>query len=138
MEWSQKQKRGSKHTLSFRSHLPTRRDPPHVIVSNMMVEPASVPTPTLTCKQINFTIRPASLPWDCPGPRCACHWHKTRWMILILQWLTDCQGMDKRGSFCCITCSSASSLVPPRPDTTMMRASGNAPNTGSSSPAQWY
>lgn len=40
-------------TLSFRSHLPTRREPPHAIVSSIIVEPASVPTPTLTC---NFHI----------------------------------------------------------------------------------
>ena len=34
------------------------------------------------------------------------------------------------------TCSCASSAEPPSPDTTMIRASGNAPRTGSTSPAK--
>ena len=34
-----------------------------------------------------------------------------------------------------VTCSCASAAVPPSPDTTMMRASGSAPRTGSTSPA---
>ena len=48
----------------------------------------------------------------------------------------DASSDTERRTVHCITCSLASSLVPPRPDTTMMRASGNAPRTGSSSPTQ--
>jgi hypothetical protein len=38
-----------KHTPSPRSHLPQSSDPPHAIVSSIIVDPASVPIPTLTC-----------------------------------------------------------------------------------------
>ena len=38
-------------TRSDRSHLPAIKDPPQAMLNSMIVEPASVPTPTLTCKQ---------------------------------------------------------------------------------------
>ena len=31
-------------------HLPTHNDPPHATVSSMIVDPASVPIPTATCR----------------------------------------------------------------------------------------
>ncbi len=38
-------------TRSDRSHLPQSKEPPHAMVKSMIVEPASVPTPTLTCNE---------------------------------------------------------------------------------------
>lgn len=38
------------NTLLLMSHLPQISEPPQAIVRSMMVEPARVPTPTLTCK----------------------------------------------------------------------------------------
>ena len=45
MRYSQRQG----HALSSRSQRPAISDPPHATVSSMMVLPASVPIPTLTC-----------------------------------------------------------------------------------------
>lgn len=38
-------------TRSDKSHLPKSKEPPQAMVNSIIVEPASVPTPTLTCNE---------------------------------------------------------------------------------------